>query len=662
MYECKDFETEKAGPHCLRRPDYTTAKYEMSSKLKAWQIETVKQLDVDQLYYELLYWAKRSGVMAEPDRKKLKGEGCVNDSMVEIIKTNLSNYASNLLHQFERSSHHDSANFESFHKFDLLYQRTYAKFAPLFRLAEEAERQTVYADESLSNSTQSAKFAFLKLFFHRKGLYLSSMLEYCWDRARAHSGFLDEARVLTRRVQEVQALFPHPQGLSVEAIYAKSLNRYVEALTIPIIGYLTKLSEIITVELRILEYLSLEVRENARIAILERTLMGKEVMRQLVEFMAADYCACRSDIKGELEQLYQISQAANYGDVFMTALIDAMYSVLENAFSQKSELVALPSLLKHHEDILDHLFLDASFKHKFEHKRKTLLDSESRVGRISSKLAKCIDKFQRNCRKPDAGVSITKMAQSIVRTVVFYKMHNDFIPAFIKLSLLRSAIRQGHQFLYRLFEHKRFGLERELCDLLILQNLPDSRRLQEIMDSLHTSFVMQDGNKNISFNIEPIILSEKEAKLLYKPKAEESALLPKELQKLWDSQSKHFESLESSAKVGKKLTLMPMLNTIQMSTPMLLSGRRSLMLEMNLLQAAVLEAFNYKDTLSFTELRTNLETTDDQLLRVTLNSFIRVDLLTNCQDVFSVNYSFQPRKNQLQGNCMRINFNGRTDL
>ena len=253
--------------------------------------------------------------------------------------------------------------------------------------------------------------------------------------------------------------------------------------------------------------------------------------------------------------------------------------------------------------------------------------------------------------------TVGALAESLTEAIEFYKFDKIFTKLYLERSLPRRAIRQGHAFLKVLFDEKNKCLESSLCNAVISRNFAGRGLLQNVINALEDSFKMKSQSFNAGLSIEPVIFGANETGLFYKAtEVSERLCLPQDMQDSWDSLLQSSEKHRLQSLDGKKLTLIPVLNTVEISTHYMLGNGQNLVLEMNLIQASLLCLFNDVAIMKYKNAKEALRVKDARLFERAVSSLSRSGLLHQTGDFISINSNFQPNASLSRGGKLRVDF------
>ncbi|SCU97231.1 LAME_0F18998g1_1 [Lachancea meyersii CBS 8951] len=641
------------------KPGRTLGEKDMESKVKALQMEDLNYSSVSRISSQLLHW-KTSIDSIQVQHKKQKGRRyTLSRDILNALDSKLNSYTLKLLKIFRNEcSGCDEADYAVFQRLDSVSQQTYGTILPLIKILEGSEQNSLTVDEHPCGLAGNLELRFLEYLIQWKCPQLIRMLEFSWARARSNGYFVPDARNLNARVYRAQLNSMKPLDFCVEATYLENSTVYAKNLAVPpTTAFLSTLSDIILTEQSITQSFSMKTQENVRVNILKQTLYRSEVLTKLISSLMKNYRASPDVNKIDLKSLQELCKAAGCAESFMSGLVEGMYKTMEDAFSQRTGFADLQKLIHYDEEILCHLFEDASFKVGFERSWKTHCSTGSRAQIMATDLIKCLNTFFKQ-KSQDADLIDQQLEQFISRARKLFQLNGEIVPAFTRLCLLRRAVKEGRTFLTYLFEAGPPTPEMKVYNSLLSENLPGDSHLRSVKDSLEKSYLAHLHLNIESPDIGPVILTKRDVEMIYKPESVETLRLPEDMRPLWGTIEEKISTKINTSTCKTKLNLIPMLNTVELQTPFVLPNSRPLVIQVNLLQATVLLQFSQCDCLSFYELKKQCQLVDDELLTKTLRSLSRIGLLLQNRAQFTFNNRFQPKGVNRRNNTMRIDFHG----
>ncbi|SCU80879.1 LAFA_0C01596g1_1 [Lachancea sp. 'fantastica'] len=628
---------------------------DLTAKLNALQVDNATIDEVSSLC-NMVSQFKNSTSRTRPKklRKRLSSSG--RDAL-RLLDLNLDSYASNMVEKFgnQRSGCLDT-DYELFRSVDSASQQTFMVWLPLLRLLEEDESTALQANGLPNSLSRKVNFRFLESMLRSQAELLKTILEHSWKLARDEDVFIAEARKLTTRIHEMlQNLEWKASKFSVESIYLDNTTRFASTLTlVPATSFLTQIMEVIITEQKITSGLSWNARETARLKILEHTLFRPGLLGELIRSLVGDYCGSWDLNQAAIKNLQDLAQIGGNGDVFLNEIIVGIYNTMDQAILQRCGLPALRKLIKYDEEILRLLLQDLDFKVEFEASWGTHCESRIYATKMATGISKWLnEEFRRSLNGSFNGKLWT---QNIARITELFGLQETIITAFLNHCIIRRSIKEGGAFLRYLFDPVSPVPEIQVLDGLLCEHFPGECQLKSVRDSLLTSLSIQQHLDSSSW-LGLVFLSEKDIELVYKPDSVTPVRLPKSLQSSWDNVSGRYLSDQNPAAYKKKLTLIPMLNTVELQMPFICSNSKPLVLQLNLLQASVLMQFDQCNNLSFQDLldRTEIDTFH---LQMSLQSLVNTGLLLQKDNHYTFNDVFEPAKLTNGSNIVRVDFRG----
>ncbi|CEP64717.1 uncharacterized protein LALA0_S13e01442g [Lachancea lanzarotensis] len=636
--------------------DYNVIEDCLTAKLEELQIRNINIGEVSSIC-NLVLQSKNYLSRIKPKKLRKKSLGADRDAF-KLLNFKLDSYASDMVESFlSQCSGFVEADYTVFKAADRASQQTLMILLPLLRLLEENKDNVApQANESPFGWIRKLKFKFLECLFQREAGKLRKLLELSWKIAREDRSFLTETTNLTRRIYEMLQSITHKTiDFSIEAIYLENTTSFASTLNpLPATDFLTHIIDIIVTEQKITSSLSLTTRETARVTILNQTIFSPGALGKLVHSLARDYRVTLELNRTTIKHLQELAKRGGQSDVFLHAIVTGIYSAADQAISRRWELPALQRLICYHEEIFCLLFLDCTFKARFEAYWEAYCKAEMRATKMASGISKLLNEDFKRSRH--SNFSIQLWTRILTRMIELFGLSDTIGNAFVNNCILRRAIKEGDSFLRYIFDPALCAPELQVCDTLLCQNLSGNGRLRSVKHSLQRSVTIQqqlDSFRHLGL----IILSEKDMELFYKPSSATLVRLPKSLQSVWNTVTENFVGGQNSVIYKKRLTLIPMLSTIEVETPFICANSRPLRLQLNLLQATVLIQFDEHNSLSFHEVQDRTEI-NTSLLKTSLESLVNTGILLQKNAQYTFNDDFEPVRSKNDSNIVRVDFHG----
>ncbi|CUS21073.1 LAQU0S02e05270g1_1 [Lachancea quebecensis] len=612
--------------------------------------------DVEQLVMKFVY-LERCGNSLPPQPKKLKGKHLASNGLVKILDSKLKKYTLELVKIFCRRVDQGCSLFTTFLELDVDYQEKFFKFSELYRLLDDWRCPKDCNRDPEINILQ-AKHLFLNELFCREGTNVLKIVEHCLHEARNEELPIEIASAILTRLNEALLFFIDQQRHHCQLgdiVVSSAVSYSLELNMLPRLGYLDMVLAVISKEMKLVEGFSLEVKENIRISFLD-TLLCDNSLEELLKHHVSGNGGSKTTVFDELEQLLQIVKVKERFQNFVLALITGVYDAFVKTINSRCHFSELLNLKAFHSEVFRHLSRDCDFD---EISGKTWSHFESTdLHQASMKFyIKFLNSlFNKACLSLSNPTNVS--VNALVSVVEFYRFEKSFTPLYLQQCLLRRALRKGYSFLKFFCDKEKGCMERGFCEALVTKGFPYSGLMRKTLRCLDNSYNMCLKNQKKDYRIESIIIGMNEMKTIFKVPILEAPRLPQEMQVMWESQIELYQETAVENAPPRKLQLAPTLNNIEISTSFVLANSRPLILEVNLLQAIVLDAFNHTNTQTFQELKNASKIENDNLLTAAIESCVKVGILFQKKDCFSLNKYFSPKKDVLRGNKLRIDFLG----
>ncbi|CAR30496.1 KLTH0H11198p [Lachancea thermotolerans CBS 6340] len=654
MEDIKQSRSKKHGS--IESPDCsdTSLFNQLEADINTLDLTESTAFDVEQLVIKFAY-LECSGNAQPPLQKKRKGKRLASNKFVQSLDLKFKKHASKLVRTFRKRADGDCSLLSTFLELDADYQQKFFKLSELYRLLDDRQHLEDCSRDPEINILK-VKHLFLDELFSRENTNISKIICHCLHEARYDKLSIKTASAILGRLNEAALIFVDQRKDSCQPsdIVVSSAISYASKLTLPLqVGFLNMAEAVISKEMKLVEGFSLEVKEKIRMSFLDALLCDSN-LEQLLKHHVSQYQDSKSVICNELKQLFQIAKAKERLQEFALALITGACDAFAEAINSRVGFNGLLNLKAFQSEVFRCLFHGSDFG-EISDKMWSYFEA-SDLHQTSLKLyIKVLNSFfNKACSSPSKVTDIS--VNALIGFIEFYRFGKGFTPIYLQQCLLRRAVRKGYSFLRVFCDRKKFCIERDFCETLITEGAPHSELLNNTLRCLNSSHNMCLKNRDKDCKIEPIVIGMNEMKSIFKAPISGIPQLPQEMQAMWESQIVLYQEAVVESTVPKKLTLVPTLNNIELSTPFVLENSCPLVLEVNLLQAVVLDAFNDGTDQTFQELKDSLKFGNDDLLSIAVGSYVKASILLQEKNTFTLNQLFKPEKSVLRGNKLRVDF------
>ncbi|SCV03802.1 LAMI_0H11078g1_1 [Lachancea mirantina] len=495
--------------------------------------------------------------------------------------------------------------------------------------------------------TQGLKTQFLNLVALRKPdlfrLVLDAAINYSrYDVNATTVGGVSTA-LLERLVQATRftPLIIDNVVMSSEEIYLGNVRHYVENMSVMAhnANCIEDLKNLIFKESRIAFAISNDSICKSRALLIDSLLLEKRLLAETLADLLAD-CGIQSENLVCLEALYLIASARNKKELFSALLSKALQSLHKALVFDDTHL-----LLQFHAKTST-VFKDSGFKDLFNRSKNDVANWFCSSPKLLSSLAKWCERgfYGKNNR---SNSSRFNNMTSFCQYIQFMDLHQSFTSIYLK-RLIRRAFTNQPEFSKSLLAPSPTNLEHLFCEKLVKFPTTSASKLHNILTDLEFS---SDFSQHLVPGFNAVILAKDtvESSRGYEEDDILKSLHP--LKQQWEIANQYYQNQWQGR---RKLDLNGNLTLLEIETPIKLSETLSLSFRANLLQAAILHAFNNCDALSISDLAETVGFPSNENCQSTLQPLLQTRILLRRDNTIRFNYEFKPDRSKIKEGILPI--------